>query len=524
MQTGFVSSAPKVVLVDSFLHPLDNAMAAARTCYSSRIVTAQEVAKDQAARDLRDRIFRETYAAGHHTVMQHCHFQFTLENVSRQCVWSFLHAHPFYNSEQTSQRYVEVKPGNFLIPCLEPAEDTLYRNALQRMMTAYQKLVEMLFPVASEEYFHIFSGRKNSSERWAGEIKKKAQEAARYALPIAAFTQLHHTINGLSLFRYHRLAKQFDVPRETALVVEAMVKEVKARDPLFLSQMEDAYSLEKTLEYEALVQTRGIEPGGKEAELFVQEFDQSLQGRNSCLVDYSIQAQATLAQAVRSVLGLSNGRLSDEEAIGMVLSPSKNRYLAETIRLSTLSKLMRTLAHPHYTFRKRLSHTADSQDQRHRMVVGSRPVMQTHYRPGVPDYIVPELIRVCPQAQDLFEREMKHVFADIDRLLSSGVEPENTFYLLPNAFPIRFQETGDLLHWHHKWTTRLCFTAQEEIWRTSREEVEQIRSCHPNIGEHLMPPCQLRDKAGIFPRCPEGARFCGVPVWEQSLGDLQRIL
>ncbi len=49
-----------------------------------------------------------TFFSGHHTVYQHAHFEFGLENVSRQFVWSFLHAHPFYNSEQQSQRYVRL--------------------------------------------------------------------------------------------------------------------------------------------------------------------------------------------------------------------------------------------------------------------------------------------------------------------------------------------------------------------------------------------------------------------------------
>jgi hypothetical protein len=49
-------------------------------------------------------------------------FQFTLENVSRQFIWSFLHSHPFYNSEQVSQRYVTVGPDSVTVPPLkEPA-------------------------------------------------------------------------------------------------------------------------------------------------------------------------------------------------------------------------------------------------------------------------------------------------------------------------------------------------------------------------------------------------------------------
>ena len=64
------------------------------------------------ARALRDRIAQETYFAGHHTTLQHATFQFAIENVSRQALWSFLHSHPFYNSEQVSQRYVPPRRGS----------------------------------------------------------------------------------------------------------------------------------------------------------------------------------------------------------------------------------------------------------------------------------------------------------------------------------------------------------------------------------------------------------------------------
>src|SRR5438067_5801862 len=94
---AFLSGAPVVRLVNAFAAPFDNAVATARTCYSSRVISVEDVA---AKPDLRDRIARSTYQAGHHTILQHAHFQFALENVSRQFLWSFLHAHPFYNSEQ----------------------------------------------------------------------------------------------------------------------------------------------------------------------------------------------------------------------------------------------------------------------------------------------------------------------------------------------------------------------------------------------------------------------------------------
>ena len=85
-------------------------------------------------------------------------------------------------------------------------------------------------------------------------------------------------------------------------------------------------------------------------------------------------------------------------------------------------------------------------------------------------------------------------------------------YLLPNALSIRFVESGTLIHLMHKWTMRTCFNAQEEIWRASMDELDQLRAVHPRLAEHMGPPCVLR--AGrVTPTCTEGEHFCGIPVW-----------
>ena len=98
------SGLPVVTLRTAPQAPYDGAIAAARTCYSPRVIGANEVTESQ-----RDSIGVLTFDAGHHTVYQHAHFEFGLENVSRQFVWTFLHSYPFYNSEQSSQRYVKLK-------------------------------------------------------------------------------------------------------------------------------------------------------------------------------------------------------------------------------------------------------------------------------------------------------------------------------------------------------------------------------------------------------------------------------
>jgi flavin-dependent thymidylate synthase len=519
---AFCSPPPKVKLTNGFSEAYDNAVATARTCYNSRVITPSEVRKDEKARELRDRIARETYFAGHHTTLQHATFQFTIENVSRQALWSFLHSHPFYNSEQVSQRYVEVRAGNVILPRMKEREDSVFRSSVDEMMATYRALIDRLAPKVREEFFRIFPGRRRNPDKWALSIKKRAQEIARYVLPIGTFAHLYHTISGITLHRYHRLCQQWDVPTETRLLVRAMVEEVNKIDPLFLKEVEDPLPLEETLEFRALRDAGRLQAGGSSSSAYLREFDSSLGPLRSRLADYSLHGPACVAQGVRDVLGLAKGELSDRQAIEKVLSPQQNPYLGESLVLTTVSKLTRALSHAHYTFQKKLSHTADSQDQRHRMTPASRPVLHAHFLAGKVDAIVPDLIEAVPEAKEMFLETLASTWRAIEQLLDAGVSQEMALYLLPNAFPIRFHESGDLLHLHHKWVHRLCYTAQEEIWRCSVEEVTQLRAVHPEVGRYIEPPCTLRKKAGLAPFCPEGSRFCGVPVWNLDLPQFTR--
>jgi len=518
-----ISPEPVVRLEHYFQQPYNLAVATARTCYSSTVISPADVGKDEQARAQRDRIAESIYKAGHHTTIQHPTFQFVLEKVSRQFIWSFLHAHAFYNSEQVSQRYVEVKPGHVTIPPLDEPARAIYLETVDDQMQVYHRLIELVEPVAAGEYRRIFPSRNRQEKRWASAIKKRCQEVARYVLPVATHAHLYHTISGLTLHRYWRLCQQFDAPLEQRLVVGRMVEEVRRIDPSFMDLAADPIPLEQTLEHQAFQQFHGALRNGA-AQRFVEEFDQELGGATSKLVDYTAHAEASLAQGVRSVLGLTRDQLSDAEAIALVLDPARNRYLAEPLTLTTVSKLSRAMVHPHFTFKKKLSHTADSQDQRHRMVPASRPILACHFISGRPDYLLPPLIAKSHEAEAAYREAMARIWLAIDRLLDLGVREEYALYLLPNAFPIRFEESGDLLHFHHKWVQRLCYTAQEEIWSACRDEVLQVKATFPEIGRYLAAPCWPRAQANLAPFCPEGDRFCGVAVWKLPVEAYQRLI
>ena len=185
-----------------------------------------------------------------------------------------------------------------------------------------------------------------------------------------------------------------------------------------------------------------------------------------------------MADSVRSVFGLEPDDMTDDEALERVMNPASNPYRLDILNVSYHSPLMRALHHAHYVFEKRLSHTADSQDQRHRMVPASRPLM-TFADTVEPDYITPRLIAANPRARAVYDCSMREAWTAKNRLLELGVPLEFALYVLPNAKTLRFVESGSLLALLHKWTLRTCFNAQEEIYLASMDEVEQVRAVHP---------------------------------------------
>ena len=274
--------------------------------------------------------------------------------------------------------------------------------------------------------------------------EKRAIEVARYVLPLAAFTTMVHTVSGIVLHRLWRMSTACDTPNETRAVIGAMVAHVREVDAQFFDRF-GTEPLEEIPEWGSHehLKTAAIPDGrnGAEHPSFASEFDSNLRGRTSRLIDYSANAPAVAAQAYRAVVGLTEAQCANAEAIDRLLNPSRNLYRLETLNVGVHAPMMRALQHINYTFAKKISHTADSQDQRHRMVPGSRPLL-TLADTREPDFITPQLLHQNPRAREVYERSMQDAWDAKNQLLDRGVPLELALYLLPNAKAVRVVETG----------------------------------------------------------------------------------
>ena len=237
------TAAPRVTLRNAFAQPFDSAIAAARTCYSPRLINPEEVTEKQ-----RVTIGSGTYFGGHHTVYQHAHFEFGLENVSRQFVWSFLHAHPFYNSEQQSQRYVRLDRAQAYVPRGERgirrgrARD-LRKSDCARVGALSRADARARADGARNPGRHLARRARCRTRKRVQKVErqseKRAIEVARYVLPVAAFTTMVHTISGIVLHRLWRMQAANDTPTEARHVIGEMVARVREVDPQFFDRFDN---------------------------------------------------------------------------------------------------------------------------------------------------------------------------------------------------------------------------------------------------------------------------------------------
>ncbi len=166
----------KVELLSYTPNPELLVAAAARTCYSKK--PGSQIIKKITTKKA-SKLIKKLVKIGHHSILEHASFTFSIEGVSRACTHQLVR-HRIASYSQQSQRYVSLENANFVVP-LTIKKDQKAREIFDRIIKeardAYRKLLELGVP----------------------------EEDARYVVPQAVQTNIVVTMNARELLHFFKL-------------------------------------------------------------------------------------------------------------------------------------------------------------------------------------------------------------------------------------------------------------------------------------------------------------------------------
>jgi len=180
--------------------------AAANSCYSGR--GASELIEETDERKVENRLLTPL-KAGHHSVIEHASFTFSIEGVSRALTHQLVR-HRLASYSQQSQRYVGMKNANYVMP------DSIAND--EEASQRYQKLMDLIW----EEYRYLSD--------------KLPLEDARYVLPNACTTNITVTMNARELWHFFELRCCNRTQWELRNVADEMLRQVREVSPVIFSK------------------------------------------------------------------------------------------------------------------------------------------------------------------------------------------------------------------------------------------------------------------------------------------------
>lgn len=475
---------------------------AGRTCYSKRFLTPREyLALGDEHRTTTDNVIKNTLESGHLSTRQHVYYLFGLEGVSRYFIHQVLHSFPYHNSDQQSQRYVEMDTG----ACVMPNDEFI--EPMNKLLDGYERVRALLIPTARDFVLSRFPNRKGAKYQkdLKNESESKAQEIARYLLPLGTTANLFHSISALSLVRYYHLSQTYRCAPEAQAIIKTMVAAVCHIDPRFQEELKKPLSSSLSFPYDpddAYIQSQRT---------------QEILGGKSAKLDESYYLPETLANAIRLTLGTHFGKLNDVDAIALVLDPKSNKLLGDTLGSTVMDQLTQAINQVYLGATVRISHVSDSQLQRHRGFNHTQP-LHLPIPKDLSGIYVPELLKYNPQALKIYLQVQERNLLSIQALRTRGFAQNELAYLLTNATMFEKRISGPLLAWHHWLKIRTCLNAQEEIYQIAVQLAQELTKVH-HMGDHFQKPapCGVRVRAGLTPTCPEGKHYCGIPIWKETI-------
>jgi len=154
-------------------------------------------------------ILKHVIKLGHTSVIEHTSFTFAISDVSRSLTHQLVR-HRIASYAQQSQRYVNLKQPNYIIPPKIESDEKMkkaYSDTMNVIWNQYNKLIDMNIPA----------------------------EDARYVLPNAACTNIIVTMNARSLLNFFELRCCLHAQWEIRKLANMMLKELKKIAPIIFN-------------------------------------------------------------------------------------------------------------------------------------------------------------------------------------------------------------------------------------------------------------------------------------------------
>lgn len=196
------SDRMRVVLLSYTADPERLCGSAAKSCYS--VKGASEIYREISREDA-SRVVSHVRDLGHHSVLEHASFTFSLEGVSRVLTHQLVR-HRIASYSQQSQRYVKVEEASVVKPpkvSENPRAEEVFDKAVRAAKEAYQMLIGEGIP----------------------------PEDARFILPQGIETNIVVTMNARELWHFFTLRTCFRAQWEINQVAWEMLRLVKEVAP-----------------------------------------------------------------------------------------------------------------------------------------------------------------------------------------------------------------------------------------------------------------------------------------------------
>ncbi len=161
---------------------------------------------DRISKDEIDKTIRMVLGYGHHSVIEHANFTFSIEGVSRVCTHELVR-HRLASYTQQSQRYVKIEDFDPVVPDSiknnEKAKE-IFDDTIELIPTVYKKLIDLGIPA----------------------------EDARFVLPNATRTNITVTMNARELHHFFNLRCCARAQWEIREMATEMLRQVRRVAPV----------------------------------------------------------------------------------------------------------------------------------------------------------------------------------------------------------------------------------------------------------------------------------------------------